>query len=190
MIHKSHGIRFFPDGDGGKDGSGDGDGSDGDGDGEDNDDEDQVDVEALKAENARYKKAEDKRRTQAARDAKAKQDAERKKAQDDNDADKLKAALAEETAKAVAAELKANRAMARSLAAELGAVDPGDVVRLVDFDELADPGNEDEVKAEIAALLKAKPYLKSGKVKTDGGASGGGSSKIDMNQVIRDAAGR
>ena len=192
MLHKSHGIVFFPDDGGTGDGSGDGDGA-GDGDGEEEEEEEEADpndIKAVLAENAKLKKAENRRRTAAAREAKAKQDAERKKAESDKDAEKLSAALAEEKARADAAELKANRALARSLAAEAGAVDPAVVVRLIDFDELSDASDEAEVKAEIAALLKDKPFLKGAKVKTDGGAGGKAPGEQGMNELIRGATGR
>jgi len=64
------------------------------------------------------------------------------------------------------------------------------VVRLIDFEDLNDPSDEDEVKDEIQKLLKEKPYLKGAKVSTDGGAGGGGPKTESLNDIIRGAAGR
>jgi len=75
MKHLVNGIRFFPEETGG-DGT-----DDGTGEAEEKGEEDETptpeEIEALRKENAKYKAAEDKRRTAAAREAKAKQDAER-----------------------------------------------------------------------------------------------------------------
>lgn len=148
-------------------------------------------IEALRQENETLRKAENTRRTEAARAAKAKADADRKAAQESGDAEALKAQLA--AAETSNAELlkRVQVTQARAIAKELGAVDPKVVARLVDFDKMADPLDEDEVTSVIEALLREKKYLKGNTVRTDAGAGGGGNvGEMDVNTAIRRAAGR
>lgn len=148
-------------------------------------------VEALRQEVETLRKAENTRRTEAARAAKAKADADRKAAQDSGDADALKAQLAAAEKSNAELQTRVQTAQARALAKEAGAVDPALVARLVDFDKLADPLDEVEVGGAIQTLLREKPFLKGHTVRTDAGAGGGGNvGEIDMNTQIRRAAGR
>jgi len=172
------------------------DGTDDDGDGNDDAGSGSVTPEehaAVVAERDRLKAQADKARTQAAREAKAKADAERKAAKEAEGDEKLKAAL--EAAEKSNAELQAklHGTMARALAKERGAVDPKVVVRLIDFDDLTDPSDEDEVGEAIDALLEEKPYLKEAKkVGSDAGKGGAGNKEVttDINAALRRATGR
>ena len=193
MKHISHGIVFAPD-EGGSGGSGGGseDGGDENEDNDDDDDDAGDDVEALRKENARLKAEANKARTKAAREAKAARDRERKAARESDDSEEVKKALAEAEKRAADAELKANRAQARSLAAEAGAKNPSLVVKLIDFDDLTDPSDEDEVRDAIEALIKENPYLKARATRTDGGEGGKGNKEVstDINAALRRATGR
>lgn len=148
-------------------------------------------IEALRQENADLKAEQNKARTQAARDAKAAADKARKDAQESGDADALKAQLAAAETSNAELQARVQTANARAVAKELGAVDPAVLVRLLDFDKMADPLDEDEVGAAIQKLLREKPYLKGARVTTDAGGGGGGNTgQISMNDTIRRAAGR
>jgi hypothetical protein len=70
-------------------------------------------------------------------------------------------------------------------AAAAGAVNPERVARLVDDDA-------EDVKKAVADLKKSDPYLfaRPGGGSADGGAGGNGTTKLDMNSLIRRAAGR
>lgn len=145
-------------------------------------------ITALREERDALREAANKSRTAAAREAKAKADADRKAAKEGEDVEALKAQLrvAEETNLTLLDRV--TKTQARTLAKELGAVDPAVVVRLIDFEDMADPMDEDEVSAAVAKILKEKPYLKGGKVKTDAGSGGGGNTaEISMNDRIRSA---
>jgi hypothetical protein len=189
-MYRSHGIRFFPDETGG---AGEESGTGGAGE-EEEEEEEEVSAEeakALREENEKLKADANKRRTEAAREAKAAKAREREAALKGGE-DELRKQLETETKAREQAESRANQAYARSIAAELGCVSPGDAVRLLDFDSISDPGNEREVKEALTALLEEKPFLKTHtKPRVDGGAGTGGSTKKQgMNEIIRSAAGR
>jgi hypothetical protein len=187
-MNKSHGIRFFPEETGG---DGEESGTDGAGDGEEEEEElSAEEAKALREENAKLKADANKRRTEAAREAKAAKQKERDEAAKGGEAE-LRKQLETESKAREAAETRANMAFARSIAAELGAVSPGDAVRLLDYDSIADPGNEKEVKDALTELLEEKPFLKSSrKVDPDAGKGADGPSKQGLNEIIRSAAGR
>lgn len=167
-----------------------------DGDGGTNDDAGsvtQAEHDAVVAERDRLKASADKNRTAAAREAKAKADAERKAAAESEGDEKLKTALsaAEKDNEKLRTQLLGTTA--RALAKEAGAVDPKVVVRLLDFEAMADPTDEDEVGAAIDALLEDKPYLKEvKKVGSDAGKGGDGEKQpsTDINAALRNATGR
>lgn len=76
-------------------------------------------------------------------------------------------------------------------AAKLGYADPDDAFRLIDSDSIEDDGSN--VDKLLADLLKAKPYLASGRVSgsADGGQQGppAEGKKPSMNELLRAAAG-
>lgn len=82
-------------------------------------------------------------------------------------------------------------------AARLGYADPMDAFRMIDADtvEFDDNGAPKDIETKLRAILDAKPYLKSTAVRPSGSADGGNnggqpSGAADMNQLIRQAAGR
>lgn len=76
--------------------------------------------------------------------------------------------------------------------------DPADAVRFLDLEEFkVDDDGEVDAKAvgkAIDQLIKEKPYLAAGASRVqgsaDGGARGNGSQGVDMNTLLRRAAGR
>lgn len=67
-----------------------------------------------------------------------------------------------------------------------------DAADLLDWSKIQDPSDDEEVTEALRALVKAKPFL-AGSVAGggDGGAGqGGNGQKVDMNTLIRQAAGR
>lgn len=116
----------------------------------------------------------------------AKDKSELEKAQD-------QAAKAKERADSLAEK---NRLFqARILAGELG-VDPdarADAARLLDWDAIEDPENEDQVADALQALIKDRPYLLG---RTAGGADANAGrtrqtgQDTDMNALIRAGSGR
>lgn len=80
------------------------------------------------------------------------------------------------------------------LAPDVGIVESAraDAATLLDWTNVSDPDNDDQVKAALEDLVKAKPYLLGGVGGgADGGAGGDRSGEpVDMNAAIRGAAGR
>jgi hypothetical protein len=149
-------------------------------------------AQALREENERLKAAAAKSRTEAARRAKAEADAARKKAEDEGNVSELQKQLDSERQAREAAETKLVQTQAKTIARELGAVDAGDVVALLDWNSLVDPTDEAEVRQALRALLKAKPHLRKTTKDTDAGQTGGGEGSgkgTDMNTILRRAAG-
>lgn len=78
------------------------------------------------------------------------------------------------------------------LAGKAGIIDPEAASALLDWKALSDPDDDAEVEAALKQLVKDKPYL-AGTVGggSDGGAGdGSGGETEDMNQLIRQRAGR
>lgn len=185
-------YHFEPD-----DGTGD-DGGTGGGDDDDTSTDDAAaltpeEIKAIRDENARLKATAAKGRTEAARRAKAEADAARKQAEKDGDLAKLQEQLAAADQRAMAAEQKLQQQQARGIAKDLGAVDPPVVVGLIDWNTIADPEDENEVRQAVRAVLKDKPYLRGTTKDPDAGKRGGGEGRpgegTDMNAVLRRAAG-
>lgn len=67
-----------------------------------------------------------------------------------------------------------------------------DVARLIDWSKIEDPSDDRQVERHIKEMVKEKPYLSAtAGVSLHGGAGGGNNGRaFDMNQWIRDAAGR
>ena len=174
-------------------GEGDGDGGTGDeGTGEEETQPTPEEIAEIREENARLKSQAAKARTEAARRAKAEKDAARSKAQEDGDVATLQKQLDEERAARTALESRLQQQSAQSIATTLGAVDPAVVVRLIDWDTIADPDDEGEVRQAIRSILKAKPYLRSTTRDPDAGRGGGEEGKersTSINDVLRRAAG-
>jgi len=68
----------------------------------------------------------------------------------------------------------------------------GDAARLLDWDSIEDPSDQDEVKAALTKLVEDRPYLRGN---VGGGADGGAGGlrdgeQGDMNAQIRAAAGK
>lgn len=149
--------------------------------------------DAVVAERDRYKAASDKARTAAAREAKAEADAKRKAAAESEGDAKLKEALSAAEQDNAKLRTQLLGTTARAVAKEKGAVDPKVVVRLLDFDAMADATDEDEVGAAIDALLEDKPYLKeTKKAGTDAGKGSGVTKEVstDINAALRRSRGR
>lgn len=153
--------------------------------------DDKPTYEELLAERDELQRRVDRARTAKAREARA---ANRKSGgkKDEPKDDETAQALAERDARIAELEAKANKASALSVAAELGFRNPQYGVRLLDWDEISDPGDEDEVRAAMRALLKADPSLKKSAQRADGGEGGGEgpTGAKSFSDVIRRAAGR
>ena len=165
------------------------------GDGEDGgEEEDTRTLEELKAENAELTRRLNRSRTAKAREARA---ANRSKgggskggSSDDDETDsELAKENAELKAKLEQQEARSNRAQASSIAAELGFRVPSHGVKLLDWHELDDPSDPDEVRAALRNVLKEDPTLKKSAKSADGG-EGGSTTRRSFNDVIRSAAGR
>jgi hypothetical protein len=175
-----------PDPDEPVEGEGEGEGEGGDG--------DEPSYEELKAERDALKSRLDRQRTQKAREARAAKRAggDGKAKGDSKDDSELQAALEAEREKAKALETRLNTEQAQRLAAELGFKSPSLAPKLVDFNELVDPSDPDEVRDALRDVLKASPELKKSASRADGGEGGGGgpAQKTSFNDIIRRAAGR
>jgi hypothetical protein len=81
-------------------------------------------------------------------------------------------------------------------AQRLGYADPSDAFRLIDRSELEydEEGNPKHVDKLLGDLLRSKPYLANAAARVtgsaDGGVRGGAANQPDMNQMLRQAAGR
>jgi len=84
------------------------------------------------------------------------------------------------------------RLTVENIAAKLDVVDPEDVARLLDWDELDDVDDRKAVERAIKALIKEKPYL-AGQARPEGNADsrsrGGTPDGSDMNALLRQKAG-
>jgi hypothetical protein len=110
-----------------------------------------------------------------------------------SEVEQLQAKHQEATEKLNALETRNRELLVAARAPKHGIVDGDVAARLMDFDELTDPSDVEEVDAALKALVKKHPFL-TGKV--GGGADGGAGSgerrgnALDMNAEIRRAAGR
>lgn len=90
----------------------------------------------------------------------AKREAEQAaKAQPTSDAEAAIARAQELEASLEKVNARLRNATAESLAAQLGAVDPEIVVRLLDWDAIGDTENRKDIERAIAQLLDEKPFL-------------------------------
>ena len=186
-------ILYHSEPDGG-DGDGDGGTGDGDGDGDGTDDTTLTpeEIKELREERDRLKSQAAKSRTEAARRAKAEADAARAKAKEEGDVSALQKQLDEERAARTALENRLQQQSAQGIASTLGAVDPAVVVKLIDWDTIADPDDENEVRQAIRNILKAKPYLRGTTKDPDAGKGGGNEGEgrsTSINDALRRAAG-
>lgn len=179
-------------GEGGEgDGEGEGEGSEGEG-GED----DEPTLEELQTELAESRKEQAKLKRQLAAAKGAATKATKKtatKKDDEGDDDETKAELAAEKERATKLENQLRDLQAESIARDLKFVDAGDAVRLLDWDEIADPTDRKEVRDALKRLKKEKPHLAA--AATEGGGTGagrgtrsGGGAGQSMNDLIRNAA--
>lgn len=101
--------------------------------------------------------------------------------------------LTETTERLTAAETRNRELMVAVRAPKHGIADGEVAARLIDFDELDDPSDVEEVDRALKALVKKHPFL-TGRVAggADGGAGGRGSvdEALDMNKMLRRATGR
>lgn len=76
-------------------------------------------------------------------------------------------------------------------ASKLGILDPDAASRLIDWDTVDDPSDQKQVVRALKALVSEKPWLAGTSSGADGGAGrdARGSADLDMNAVIRRAAG-
>jgi mannitol-1-phosphate/altronate dehydrogenase len=166
-------------------------------DAENGDDDEPVETpEEIKAQRDEYKRRLDKQRTAKAREARAAKRAggdPKPKGDEDAAATAAAAALAEKDEQIAKLEAKANKATALSLATEVGFKNPAAGVRFIDFEDLDDPSDPDEIRGVLREALKENPGLKKAPTaRADGGdgASSGPGTKSSFNDVIRRAAGR
>jgi hypothetical protein len=145
--------------------------------------------EELQAERDELQRRLNRQRTAKAREARHAKD---KPVKNDAAAEAAAAALAEKDARIAELETKHNQAQALAVAAELGFKKPSMAVRLVDFGDLDDPGDPDEVRAALRQVLKENPELKRSPARADGGQGAGqeAGARTSFNDVIRRAAGR
>lgn len=89
---------------------------------------------------------------------------------------------------------KANRELrVRVIAEDVGIVKAAraDAAQLLDWGQIEDPTDDDQVKKALEDLTKDRPYLLGTGGGADGGEGGGrAAGSGDMNQMIRQAAGR
>lgn len=169
---------------------GDGD-DDGEGEGEGDDTRTR---EELLAENAELTRRLNRSRTAKAREARAANRSKDGKG-DDGKKNESDVALAQENedlkARLAQIESRANRTQAQAIAAELGFRKPAHGVKLVEWEDLDDPSDPDEVRAALREILKDDPALKKAAKSADGGEGGSGAATTrTFNDMIRDAAGR
>lgn len=168
---------------------------DGEGEGEsEGEGEDTRTREELLAENAELTRRLNRSRTAKAREARA---ANRSKDKGGDGGSKeepnpLADENAELKAKLAEQEARSNRTQAQAIAAELGFRKPAYGVKLLDWDDLDDPSDPDEVRAALREVLKDDPALKKAAKSADGGEGGSGSAAVgrSFNDIIRSAAGR
>lgn len=90
----------------------------------------------------------------------------------------------------LAALERRNRSMGVQVAAgRLGIVDPEAADKLLDWDKIDNPADEQQIEQALQQLVKDKPYLTRIAGAADGGARGQ-ARPTDMNDVLRRAAGR
>ena len=167
-------------------------GEEGEGDGEgEGEGEDTRTREELLAENAELTRRLNKSRTAKAREARAanrskggaskKDESDSELAQENED---LKAKLAQ-------VESRSNRTQAQAIAAELGFRKPAHGVKLLDWEDMDDPSDPDEVRSALREVLKDDPALKKAAKRADGGEGGSGAATTrTFNDMIREAAGK
>jgi hypothetical protein len=150
--------------------------------------------EEIKAQRDEFKRRLDKQRTAKAREARAAKRAGTTPPKDDDAAATAAAeALAEKDAQIAALEAKANKATALALATEVGFKNPAAGVRFLDFEDMDDPTDPDEIRAALREALKENPGLKkTPAARADGGegAGSGSGTRSSFNELIRRAAGR
>lgn len=155
--------------------------------------EEKPSYEELVAERDALQARLNRQRTAKAREARA---ASRKKddpkPKGEGDDDQTAAELAAEREKNAALEKRLNTEQATRVAAELGFRVPKHAAKLLEWDELVDPSDADEVRDALRDILKADPGLKKSGGRADGGEGGGSgpAQKTSFNDVIRRAAGR
>lgn len=96
----------------------------------------------------------------------------------------LQKELEESQARADALEMRFHKSAAATIAKGMDAHDGDFVAEAIDWDEIADPGDEREVKQAIARLKKSRPFLFK-KTDVDHGEGKSHESGGDMNRLIR-----
>lgn len=77
------------------------------------------------------------------------------------------------------------------LSGKAGIVDPEAASALLNWDGIKDPDDDKEIESALKALVKEKPYLSGVGGSSDGGAGdGSGGTVVNMNDLIRQKAGR
>lgn len=196
-------IHYRQDGGAGGDGGGSGDG----GAGGNESPEDRATREAQEAEARRSGSGgnedmvpkrevqEANREAQKLRDrAKAAEDELAKiKASQMSDTEKAQKERDDANAKATAAEKRVRDLQVQVIAGKLGIVDPQAAASLLNWDTVSDPDDDKSVEKALKDLVKDKPYLAGTAGGSDGGAgdgSGAGGRSGNMNDLIRQGAGR
>ncbi len=154
-------------------------------------------LEEIKAERDEFKARLDRQRTAKAREARAANRAKgggKADPKNDDDDSELAAELAAERERSSKLETRLNTEQATRIAAELGFKTPKIGVKALEWDELTDPSDPDEIRAELRTILKESPELKKAARQSadggEGGATGSGGVKTSFNDIIRRAAGR
>jgi hypothetical protein len=94
-------------------------------------------------------------------------------------------------AKVTATEKRVRDLQVQVLATKVGIVDPSAASALLDWSKIEDPDDDKQVEKALRELVKEKTYLVPAGGGSDGGAgNGAGGGTQDMNQMIRQAAGR
>lgn len=122
----------------------------------------------------------------------AKKDEPAPESEEDDETGKLRKELSDTQTKLSRITARTRKAVAVNAANEFRAIDGDAVAALLDFDSLDDPDDEDEIKSAVKQLLKDKPNLVK-RVRSAGAGERGEGMKgenVDMNAVIRGAAGR
>jgi len=113
-----------------------------------------------------------------------------RKTQTERDADRARKAEEERDAAVQAAR----GLRVRVLAEDIGIVREArsDAASLLDWSQIDDPENDDQVKAALEELVESRPYLMGNiPAGADGGAGGNRRNQtVDMNQEIRRVAGK
>lgn len=167
-------------------------GTEGEGEGE-GEGEDTRTREELLAENAELTRRLNRSRTAKAREARAanRSGGKGKSKSDDEEDSELIKENAELREKLAQQETRSNRTQAQAIAAELGFRNANHGVKLLDWEDLDDPSDPDEVRAALREILKDDPGLKKAPKKADGGeGTQNASVGRSFNDIIRSAAGK